>query len=592
MSSVLRPDRLIALQKPYVYAEEGDLPLWGNFTYSTSSGQGQNFSFQSGFAGNIRYGYAMSQHLTNIVDGNYRGYGSSNPVFAYAHDFGSVSQANVTYTIGFVQQPIIRYLTTTGVRALSPWWQQCYGDLHQMINFHYNDFSQTQQLAAAYEAQLKADVNSYYAANVYSNSTPSPPSQAAVNGTDQFGEQYVFDPNSGYGYLDPQNFSGVAIPGVSEAESYYSIVALSARQTMGAYVLAVPPPSPNGSSNASEPLMFQKEISSNGNTNTVDVMFPAMPFFLYSNPDLLKFVMEPLYEFQEAGFYPNAYSMHDLGTHFPNATGHVEGDDEYMPVEESGNMIIMSYAYYAFTGETSLPWLQSHYPKLQQWASYLIEFSLVPGNQLSTDDFAGTLVNQTNLAIKGIVGLQAMSRIASAVGDSSAAANYSATATSYFAQWETYAVDPSGAHTVLAYEWRSSWGLLYNTYPDRLLGLGVVPQRLYDMQSAWYATVSQVYGVPLDNRHHYTKSDWEMWTAATCGPRTRRLFVDGLAYWLNNTSSGVPFSDLYETISDGDQPVSPDEVNFQARPVGAVPVPRPSPSPNPFLPWPTPPFFF
>ena len=92
--------------------------------------------------------------------------------------------------------------------------------------------------------------------------------------------------------------------------------------------------------------MFQKEISSDGNVNTVDVMYPAMPFFLYANPELLRYNLEPLFQNQEGGFYPNGYSMHDLGTHYPNATGHVEGNDEYMPVEESGDMILMTYAYY------------------------------------------------------------------------------------------------------------------------------------------------------------------------------------------------------------------------------------------------------
>ena len=214
----------------------------------------------------------MQHGLNNIVDSDYRGYGSSEPIFAYAHDFGSVSEASVVYTIGSVQQPIMRYLTTGGVLPLNPWWMQCYGDIFQMIDFHYKDLSQNQQLAAAYEAQLKADVDSYYSANVYSNSTPSPPypysngSQGYTTGTDQFGEQYEFDPNNGYGFLDTNNFSGVAVPDVSEAESYYSIVALSTRQVMGAYVLTIPP-AVNGS-NMSEPLMFQKEISSDGNVNT------------------------------------------------------------------------------------------------------------------------------------------------------------------------------------------------------------------------------------------------------------------------------------------------------------------------------------
>ncbi|KAL8828021.1 MAG: hypothetical protein Q9191_002838 [Dirinaria sp. TL-2023a] len=516
----------------------------------------------------------MDQSLQDVVDSDYRPFATREPVFAYAHNFGKVSSASVRYSIGSVQQPSIRYLTSAGVVPLQPWWMKCYGDIFQMINFHYNDFNQTQVPASQFEAQLKADVNSYYGANmatIFSNSTPATPpvwsnGSMGYNGTDQFSDQYIFDPNNGYGFLEPTNFSGIAIPDVQEAEAYYSIVALSARQVMGAYVFTIPPSRgcSNTSSNMSEPLMFQKEISSDGNVNTVDVMFPGMPFFLYANPDLLRYNLEPLYQNQEGGFYPNEYSMHDLGTHYPNATGHVEGDDEYMPVEESGNMIIMTYAYFKFSGDSAF--IRQHYAKLKQFATYLINFSLTPGLQLSTDDFAGELVNQTNLAIKGIVGLQAMSNMATIAGDTASAQNYSSTASSFYKQWEEFAIDPSGRHTVLSYQWRSSYGLLYNTFPNLLLDLNLIPQSLYDMQSDWYPTVSQIFGVPLDNRHTYTKSDWEMWTAATCAPETRRLFVTALGYWLNQTSTDRPLTDLYETIDSGSYPASPAPIYFIARP--------------------------
>ena len=49
-------------------------------------------------------------------------------------------------------------------------------------------------------------------------------------------------------------------------------------------------------------------------------------------------------------------------------------------------------------------------------------------------------------------------------------------------------------------------GLLYNLYGDKELGLGLVPQSVYDMQSNFYPTVMEEYGVPLDTRHDYTKS--------------------------------------------------------------------------------------
>ena len=144
---------------------------------------------------------------------------------------------------------------------------------------------------------------------------------------------------------------------------------------------------------------------------------------------------------------------------------------------------------------------------------------------------------------------------------------------------------PSRNHTLLSYEWRSSWGLLYNIFPDKLLNLGknlqsllvkkqanslfsgLISEEIFQMQSQWYPQVSQVFGVPLDNRHSYTKSDWQLWTAAYCEPSTRRLFVDAVAYWLNYTSTNLPFTDLYETIDDGSYPVSPSQITFIARPV-------------------------
>ena len=500
---------VLSQENQYEFGEEQDFPQWGNFTYSSSPGYSQNFSFQSGHSLDLRYNYVTSFGLSDIVDSDYRGAQSKEPVFAFVHEFGSATSGDALYTIGTVQQNVIRFLTSDGLVPLQPWWAECYGDdLLDLIDFHYNDFATSQAKGASFEAQLKADVQAYYSSTPpYSNSTPSrPPPYANAtgveeHGTDQYGQAYIFDSSDGYGFLNPNSFSGIAVPDVSESENYYAIVALSARQIMAAYVLTVPPNlrcSNSSSITQGEPLMFQKEISSNGNMNTVDVIFPALPFYLYANPEMLKFVLNPLFYNQESGFYPNGYSMHDLGTHFPNATGHVEGNDEYMPVEESGNMLLMAYAYFKFTGDTSF--LSKHYAKYRQWATYVAEYSLVPEAQLSTDDFAGTLANQTNLAIKGIVGLKAMSFISEALGDLVSAANYSATASSYYTQWEQFAIDPSGTHTMLAYQSRGSFGLLYNTYPDKLLNLGVVPKRLYDMQSRWYPTISQVFGV--SSYHH------------------------------------------------------------------------------------------
>jgi hypothetical protein len=133
---------------------------------------------------------------------------------------------------------------------------------------------------------------------VYSNSSSlaSVLSTHQNSGTDQFGQRYIFDPNLGYGFLDPTTFPGVAIPDVSEAQSYCSLEALTARQIMGAYVFAgLPTLTSDNDTDTFESLMFLKEISADGNVSTVDVMYPAMPFFLYANPDLLIFNLNPLY---------------------------------------------------------------------------------------------------------------------------------------------------------------------------------------------------------------------------------------------------------------------------------------------------------
>jgi hypothetical protein len=49
---------------------------------------------------------------------------------------------------------------------------------------------------------------------------------------------------------------------------------------------------------------------------------------------------------------------------------------------------------------------------------------------------------------------------------------------------------------------------LYNLFGDKELGLDLVPQSVYDMQSEFYPTVFNEYGVPLDTRHTYTKGEF------------------------------------------------------------------------------------
>lgn len=163
-------------------------------------------------------------------------------------------------------------------------------------------------------------------------------------------------------------------------QDYLTITSLATRQAFGGLTFV---------GTDEDPYVFLKEISSDGNVQTVDVIFPAHSILLYTNPALVKLLLKPLFENQESGHYPNKYSMHDLGSRFPNATGHPDGRDEEMPLEECGNMLIMVMAYYQRTNDQE--YLKDHYDILKQWTQYLIEYALYPEEQLSTDDFAGRL---------------------------------------------------------------------------------------------------------------------------------------------------------------------------------------------------------
>ncbi|CZT07439.1 probable glutaminase A [Rhynchosporium graminicola] len=335
-------------------------------------------------------------------------------------------------------------------------------------------------------------------------------------------------------------------------QDYLTITSLSARQAFGAVQLCGTP---------AKPYLFLKEISSDGNTQTVDVLFPTMPIFLYSNPSLVKYMLDPLYENQEAGRFPQTYSLHDLGANYPRAIGHPTGDGEPMPLEECGNMIIATLAYVQRTGDTA--YLSQHYKILKQWTGYLVQEALIPAYQLSTDDFQGQLANQTNLALKGIIAIEAMSVVARKIGNLADAKTYTDIAHDYIAKWQDLAVVKAAPpHTNLAYQDPQSHGLLYNLYGDALLGLNLVPTSIYSMQSTFYPSVAQTYGVPLDTRNVFTKSDWEMWVAAISTPSTKSMFISKLANWINTTPTNRAFSDLYNTQT-GDFANGP----FIARPV-------------------------
>lgn len=47
--------------------------------------------------------------------------------------------------------------------------------------------------------------------------------------------------------------------------------------------------------------------------NAVDVLYAAMPVYLYLNPNILGYLLSPLMEYQESTQYENQYAAQDIG---------------------------------------------------------------------------------------------------------------------------------------------------------------------------------------------------------------------------------------------------------------------------------------
>jgi Domain of unknown function (DUF5127)/Domain of unknown function (DUF4965)/Domain of unknown function (DUF1793)/Concanavalin A-like lectin/glucanases superfamily/Domain of unknown function (DUF4964) len=491
---------------PTVLAEFNDQASWGTVVWATDNVTG--LTWQTGQDVVVR-GNAAAGTLPDTSDtAQPRAINDDWPVFGFLRSLGTVTatpSAPMVVCLGHVREPAVSYLGTD----LNPYWTTFWSSWQSMLTWFRADLPAAQLVCAATDAAVDAWAGQQLGA------------------------------------------------GSAQAQQYAAITSLALRQAFGGTELVVAP--------GGAPWAFLKEISSDGNVSTLDVMFPAFSAYLQLSPRYLELLLAPIFDYVENHAYPNTWAPHDLGSSYPNAAGHLSGTgEENMPIEESGNILMMACAVAArMAPADATAYATVHYPILRQWAEYLLSVEPnYPGTQNQTDDFTGVIAASVNLNLKGIVGLAVFSQLAGFAGNAADRASFASTARSFIGQWASLGQDSGAAHLDLAYGDTGTYSLKYNAFPDRLLNTNLVSPAIQASEAAWYVARANAYGVPLDSRHTYTKGDWEMLTAAFlyAQPAARNLLVTDLYDFLNTSSSRVPFTDWYDTVADTQN-------GFQDRPV-------------------------
>lgn len=352
-------------------------------------------------------------------------------------------------------------------------------------------------------------------------------------------------------------------------ESYAYLCNMSYRQTAAAHKLI--------SDEEGNMIFLSKENDSNGCVGTVDVSYPSVPLFLLYDTEYVKGMLRPIFRFAKSDVWTEDYAPHDVGR-YPYAWGQVYAQEptrkginynnaqgtvhspyymypagsgvytfsDQMPVEECGNMLIMIAAVCMQDGNADFA--KPHRDLLDKWVQYLITYGSDPGEQLCTDDFAGHLAHNVNLSAKAIMGIEAYSILMGMLGDTQAQEFYHEKAKVMAADWEKRA--EAGDHYMLAFGEPDTWSLKYNLVWDKMFESNLFSDEVFEKEIAWYEKQLNPYGVPLDSRKTYTKSDWILWCVAMMEDRGQACkTIDAVANYLENTTTRVPFSDWYDTIS-------------------------------------------
>ncbi|KAH8983428.1 hypothetical protein EDB86DRAFT_2967454 [Lactarius hatsudake] len=440
-------------------------PTWGQFYFATAVNDDVtynvgppdtlvgNFSAQ-GSLGPVPGTTSPVEGITNV-----------STAFALSRNLGSVSNASAVFAIGLSKIPPCNTSTPTGIsQQRHPYFRTKYPNTADLIDGFIGDFEDAWTRMLELESKIVVDT--------------------------------------------------AGLPG----DYYSTVLSYATRLVFSSTVLTVGE-APDGTLDPTDVMMFMKNIgtlSSTNRVNPVEVLYDAFPMFMYFDPTLGGPLLEPLLRYQSSKSYTQPFAALDAGPSYPNTTfsssAHQQGIERELNVSipvytqtrtrsETANMLIMMYAYARSSGNGTS--IQTYYPLLTNWTDYLVDTTLYTANQQTADLLS--VNNQTNLAIKGIIAIKAMSMMAAAMSKST---DYSATANAYYTTWKNLALG-ADQHVLAQYQNESSWSLGHNMFADHWLKTGLISEAILDAHSNFLKQVNITaapltysiadIGIPLDS---------------------------------------------------------------------------------------------
>ena len=458
--------------------------LWGQAVFASKVVDDTKLSSGSGSSNTVR-GQFIKDGSISEANSNWQPTAADN-VVAFSHSLGEVgSGTTVRLAIGYVREAAINYLG----EPQTHYYRSQYPDTASAVNHFLDDYEDAYQEGQGLDSQI-------------------------------------------------QN-TGTSVAG----SKYADILALSLRQIFGAIDVTIP----NSTLDTANASAFIKEISSDGNANTVDIIYGMLPFFYSLSPEWIRLLLGPIMQYLATGGWPYPqYAIHDIGENYPNATGHNDGQAEMMPVEESGDLLILFLAYQQATGDKSFATTYANL--LKTYAEYVQKNGLYPVFQLSTTDGLGAFTNMTSLAVKSAVALSAYGELVGSSQYSDLGLSFASTVLRNGLGTRVSSATKE-EYLTLTYA-TAAWYLHFNLYPVPLLGLNTFNSSVFKDQTDFYPTVRAEAGIPIDQGAQWGKTDWDFWVAGyATSTSLRDQIVEDVWNYISNQKNIMPFSDKYNVAA-------------------------------------------